>query len=116
LAAHFAKRNTKFGGGGKARAGKNSFPPTPFLFARPSVRIRFSRAKRDNQSAFRSKNVRAESYNSTNIKLSDFSPTNSAAQRAASYGKMGFPRASRAAKRRFEIPCDFKYLLCPIKN
>jgi len=26
---------TKFGGG-KARAGKNSFPPTPFLFARPS--------------------------------------------------------------------------------
>jgi hypothetical protein len=49
LAAHFAKRNTKFGGGGtpaverfafttgqEARAGKNSFPPTPFLFARPS--------------------------------------------------------------------------------
>jgi len=36
LAAHFAKRNTKFGGGGKARAGKNSFPPTPFFFARPS--------------------------------------------------------------------------------
>ena len=31
----------------------------------------------------------------TNIKLSDFSPTNSAAQRAASYGKMGFPRAKR---------------------
>ena len=26
---------TKFGAG-KARAGKNSFPPTPFLFARPS--------------------------------------------------------------------------------
>src|SRR3989344_5692395 len=23
----------------QARAGKNSFPPTPFLFARPSVRI-----------------------------------------------------------------------------
>ena len=35
LAAFFAKRKTKFGGG-KARAGKNSFPPTPFLFARPS--------------------------------------------------------------------------------
>ena len=35
LAAHFAKQNTKFGGG-KARAGKNSFPQTPFLFARPS--------------------------------------------------------------------------------
>ena len=26
LAAHFAKRNTKFGGGGKARAGKNFYP------------------------------------------------------------------------------------------
>ncbi len=36
LAAHFAKRNTKFGGDGKARAGKNSFPPTLFLFARPN--------------------------------------------------------------------------------
>ena len=30
---------TKFGGGGKARAGKNSFPPTPFLFARPSAKV-----------------------------------------------------------------------------
>jgi hypothetical protein len=29
---------TKFGGGGKARAGKNSFPQTPFLFARPSFK------------------------------------------------------------------------------
>jgi len=29
---------TKFSGGGKARAGKNSFPPTPFLFARPSFK------------------------------------------------------------------------------
>jgi len=36
LAALFAKQKTKFGGGGKARAGKNSFPSTPFLFARPS--------------------------------------------------------------------------------
>ena len=35
LAALFAKQKTKFGGG-KARAGKNSFLPTPFLFARPS--------------------------------------------------------------------------------
>ncbi|KKT22015.1 MAG: hypothetical protein UW08_C0020G0001, partial [Parcubacteria group bacterium GW2011_GWB1_43_8b] len=39
LTVHFAKRNTKFGGGGKARAGKNSFPPTPFLFARPSLKV-----------------------------------------------------------------------------
>ena len=30
LAAYFAKRNTKFGGAGKARAGKNSFPPTQY--------------------------------------------------------------------------------------
>ncbi len=36
LVAHFAKRNTKFGGGGKARAGKNSFPPTPFPRTRTS--------------------------------------------------------------------------------
>ena len=39
LAAHFAKRNTKFGGGGKARAGKNSWwtltlQPPSFLPAR----------------------------------------------------------------------------------
>jgi hypothetical protein len=35
LAAHFAKQNTKFGGGGKRGRGKNSFPPTPsFLPAR----------------------------------------------------------------------------------
>jgi len=34
----------------KARAGKNSFPPTPFLFARPSVQFWFCRAKRGNQS------------------------------------------------------------------
>ena len=64
LAAHFAKRNTKFGGGGtpvverfafttgqEARASKNfypvgsrsdsfgAFPQTPFLFARPSGKI-----------------------------------------------------------------------------
>ena len=30
---------TKFSGGGKARAGKNSFPPTPFLFAHPSLKV-----------------------------------------------------------------------------
>jgi len=36
LAARQFSTGTKFGGNGKARAGKNSFPPTPFLFARPS--------------------------------------------------------------------------------
>ena len=64
---------------------------------------------------FRSKNVRAELYNSTNIKLSDFCPTDSAARSAERYGNTGSPRTARLAKRRFEIPCDFKYLLCPIK-
>ena len=42
LAAHFAKRNTKFGGGGKARAGREFlFPPTPFPSrpARASVSV-----------------------------------------------------------------------------
>ena len=43
LATHFAKRNTKNCDGekevAKARAGKNSFPPTPFLFARPSGKV-----------------------------------------------------------------------------
>jgi hypothetical protein len=39
----------------KARAGKNSFPPTPFLFARPSVQFWFCRAKRGNHSGFCSK-------------------------------------------------------------
>ena len=31
LAAHFAKRNTKSGGGGEARAGKNSPPKADLL-------------------------------------------------------------------------------------
>jgi len=39
----------------KARAGKNSFPPTPFLFARPSVQFWFCRASLGNQSGFCSK-------------------------------------------------------------
>ena len=63
---------TKFGGGGKARAGKNSFPPTPFLFARPSVRFRSCRAKRGNQSGFRSKKVRAFSNKGHQTGLRDF--------------------------------------------
>ena len=64
LAAHFAKRNTKFGGGGtpvverfafttgqEARADKNSSPPNPFPFCPPerklskvSVRIFFEKS------------------------------------------------------------------------
>ncbi|MFA5047868.1 MAG: hypothetical protein WC516_02380, partial [Patescibacteria group bacterium] len=44
MAAHFAKQNTKFGGGGKRGRAKIPSPPTPFLFARPSVSV--LRAKR----------------------------------------------------------------------
>ena len=39
LAVHFAKRNTKFYGGGKRGRAKIPSPPTPFLFARPSVQF-----------------------------------------------------------------------------
>jgi len=97
---------------GESEGGQKFLPPNPpsFLPARA-----FSLA-REARRQFRSKKVRIWSNKRTSIKLSDFFPTNSAARCAASYGKMGFPRASRAAKRRFEIPCDFKYLLCPIKN
>jgi len=47
----------------KARAGKNSFPPTPFLFARPSVQFG-ALARRQ----FRSKKVRISSNKRTNGK------------------------------------------------
>src|SRR3989344_6028704 len=61
LAAHFAKRNTKFGGGGKIGIGKRgrakipSPQPPSFL---PARAFSFCRAKRGNQSEFRSKKVR----------------------------------------------------------
>jgi len=38
LAAHFAKRNTKFGGGGKARAGREFIFPTPLFLPAPPER------------------------------------------------------------------------------
>jgi len=55
LAAHFALRNTKFGGGGKIGIGKRGrakIPggddtPTPFLFARPSIQFLPSRQRRE---------------------------------------------------------------------
>ena len=109
MAAHFARRNTKFGGGSEGGAGLH-FPHTPFS-SRPARAVSLAREARRQ---FRSKNVRAELYNSTNIKLSDFCPTDSAARSAERYGNTGSPRTARLAKRRFEIPCDFKYLLCPI--
>ncbi|KKR00106.1 MAG: hypothetical protein UT27_C0022G0001 [Candidatus Nomurabacteria bacterium GW2011_GWD2_39_12] len=57
LATHFAKRNMKFGGGGKARAGKNSFPPTPFLFARPRFSVRIF-AKKSSDFVQRSEHIK----------------------------------------------------------
>ncbi len=54
LAAHFAKRNTKFGGGGRVQAGKNPppsfFPARAFRFCSPQLR--------GNHSEFSLKNVR----------------------------------------------------------
>jgi len=88
----------------RRKGGVGGIPP------RPSVP-----PERSGGGQFRSKNVRAELYNSTTIKLSDFCPTDSAARSAERYGNTGSPRTARLAKRRFEIPCDFKYLLCPIK-
>ena len=111
LAAHFAKRNTKFGGGGKRGRAKIPSPQPPsFLPARA-----FSLA-REARRQFRSKKVRISSNKRTRIKLSGILPTDSAARSAAEKGNTGSPRTARLAKRRFEIPCDFKYLLCPIKN
>jgi len=63
LAAHFAKRNTKFGGGGKARAGKNSWwtltlQPPSFL---PARAFSFGSAARSAaMGQFLSKKVRAK--------------------------------------------------------
>src|SRR3990167_1079010 len=39
LAAHFAKRNAKFGGGGKAKAGEKFLPPNPFPFCPPERKL-----------------------------------------------------------------------------
>src|SRR3989304_10337180 len=64
----------------KARAGKNSFPPTPFLFARPSVQFRFCRAERGNQ-GFCSKKVRAAFSNCDQSKLNDFSGRDDCSQK-----------------------------------
>ena len=49
----------------KARAGKNSFPPTPFLFARPSVQV--LRAKRAIIQSFRKKMFGLRPKNTANF-------------------------------------------------
>ena len=59
-AEHFAKRNTKFGGGKRGRAKIPSPQPPSFL---PTRAFSFCRAKRGNQSGFFSKKVRASFSN-----------------------------------------------------
>jgi len=96
----------------ESEGGQKFLPPQPpsFLPARA-----FSLA-REARRQFRSKKVRISSNKRTSIKLSGILPIDSAARSAAENGNTGSPRTARLAKRRFEIPCDFKYLLCPIKN
>ena len=65
---------------------------------------------------FQGRDTGSTPVEATNIKLSEILPIDSAARSAAENGNTGSPRTARLAKRRFEIPCDFKYLLCPIKN
>ena len=64
MAAHFAKRNTKFSGGGKiGKRGRAKIPsPQPPSFL-PARAFSFCRAKRGNQSGFCSKKVRASFSN-----------------------------------------------------
>ena len=94
----------------ESEGGQKFLPPQPpsFLPARA-----FSLA-REARRQFRSKKVRISSNKRTSIKLSEILPTDFAARSAAENGNTGSPRRARLAKRRFEIPCDFKYLLCPI--
>ena len=96
----------------ESEGGQKFLPSQPpsFLPARA-----FSLA-REARRQFRSKKVRISSNKRTSIKLSGILPIDSAARSAAENGNTGSPRTARLAKRRFEIPCDFKYLLCPIKN
>ena len=96
----------------ESEGGQKFLPPRPppFLPARA-----FSLA-REARRQFRSKKVRISSNKRTSIKLSGILPIDSAARSAAENGNTGSPRTARLAKRRFEIPYDFKYLLCPIKN
>ena len=98
------------GGGKRGRAKIPSPQPPSFLPARAFGLAREARRQ------FRSKKVRISSNKRTSIKLSGILPIDSAARSAERYGNTGSPRRARLAKRRFEIPCDFKYLLCPITN
>ena len=74
LAAHFAKRNTKFGGGkiGIEKRGRAKIPshqPPSFL---PARAFSFCRAKRGNQSGFCSKKVRTSFSNCDQFRHCEF--------------------------------------------
>ncbi|HAX38966.1 TPA: hypothetical protein DCX62_01735, partial [Candidatus Azambacteria bacterium] len=67
MAAHFAKRNTKFGGGGKRGRAKIPSPQPPsFLPARAFGLAREARRQ------FRSKKVRISSNKSTSKEIASF--------------------------------------------
>jgi len=95
----------------ESEGGQKFLPPNPLPFCPPERSV-----WRGARHQFRSKKVLISSNKCTNIKLSEILPIDSAARSAAENGNTGSPRTARLAKRRFEIPCDFKYLLCPIKN
>jgi len=96
----------------ESEGGQKFLPPNPLPFCPPERQVSFQ--SREARRQFRSKKVRISSNNRTSIKLSGILPIDSAARSAAENGNTGSPRTARLAKRRFEIPCDFKYLLCPI--
>jgi len=98
----------------ESEGGQKFLPPNPLPFCPPERQVSFQ--SREARRQFRSKKVRISSNNRTSIKLSGILPIDSAARSAAENGNTGSPRTARLAKRRFEIPYDFKYLLCPIKN
>ena len=68
LAAHFALRNTKFGGGKKleteSEGGQKFLPPNPFLFARPSGKVLIKIQNLD----FRQKKFEHQSKNTAKIR------------------------------------------------
>jgi len=96
----------------ESEGGQKFLPPNPLPFCPPERQVSFQ--SREARRQFRSKKVRISSNNRTSIKLSGILPIDSAARSAAENGNTGSPATARLAKRRFEIPCDFKYLLCPI--
>ena len=67
IGGEFSDGLTKFGGGESEGGTGIPFPPTPFLFARPSVRFRSCRAKHGNQ-GFCSKKVRAAFSNCDQVR------------------------------------------------